>query len=298
MHSRRTSSRRPVNGGVDDVYDAAVATPVSFRDRYGPWALIAGASEGIGASFAGQIAESGINVALLARRAEPLQSLADDLRARFDVEVRTATVDLTSASVLDDLAPLVDGIDISLLVYNAGAVHGARFFIERPVDDALQLVNLNCRGPVLLAHRFGRAMASRGRGGMIFMTSMSAASGGAYVATYSATKAFDLVFAESLWMELGQHGVDVLSVVAGLTDTPAMRNSGVLVDGSPFVAMAADDVAAEALAALGNHGPMCVVGDQNREGAKVFWPGSRAEHVAWMSAGAAALYDLPVPNLP
>ena len=87
------------------------------------------------------------------------------------------------------------------------------------------------------------------------MTSMSAAVGGAYVATYSATKAFDLVLAEALWMELGQRGVDVLSVVAGLTDTPAMRRSGAVTDDSPMAPMPADDVAAEALAALGTARP-------------------------------------------
>jgi uncharacterized protein len=269
-----------------------------LAERYGPWALVAGASEGIGASFARCIAAAGVNLALVARRPEPLEALAGELRASTGVEVRTATVDLTSPTVLDDLAPLTDPIDVGLLVYNAGAVHSVKFFVDRPVEDALQLVDLNCRGPVLLAHRFGRAMAERGRGGIILMTSMAAAAGGAYVGAYSATKAFDLILAESLWIELGQRGVDVLSAVAGLTDTPAMRLSGAVTDESPMPPMDADDVAAEALEALGGASPVLVAGAMNREMAAALWPLPRADLVVGMSAATASLYGLPVPSLP
>ena len=147
---------------------------------------------------------------------------------------------------------------------------------------------------MLLTHHFGSAMAAHGRGGIILMTSMGAASGSAYTAVYNATKAFDLVLAESLWMELGQRGVDVLGVPAGLTDTPAMRRSGVRVDDSPFTPMSADDVVDEALAALGKTGPIYVVGSQNREMAASLWPVPRADLIAGMSGGAASLYGLPV----
>ncbi len=191
--------------------------------------------------------ERGINVALIARRPDPLEQLADELRAATDVQIRTASVDLAAPSVMEDLAPLVDGIEIGLLVYNAGAVYWADRFVDRELADLVHLVDLNCRGTVLLAHHFGAAMAARGRGGIILMTSMSAAAGSAYTAVYNASKAFDIVLAESLWIELGQRGVDVLGAVAGLTDTPAMRRSGVRFDDPTFVAMAADDVADEAL---------------------------------------------------
>jgi short-subunit dehydrogenase len=268
-----------------------------FAERYGPWAVVAGGSEGIGASFARRIAERGVNVAVLARRPGPLAALAGEIRARSGVEVRSAPVDLTAPSLLDDVAGLVEGVEVGLLVYNAGAVEAATFFVDRPVDDALHLVNLSCRGPVVLSHHFGRDMAARGRGGIIFMTSMSAASGSAYTAVYSATKAFDLVLAESLWMELGQRGVDVLGVPAGLTDTPTMRRSGVRVDDSPFTPMSADDVAEEALAALGG-GPIHVVGSQNREMSASLWPVPRKDLIAGMSEGAASLYGLPVLSPP
>jgi len=264
-----------------------------FAERYGPWALVAGASEGIGASYARQLAQRGLNLALLARRSEPLDALARELRDEHGVTVRAGSIDLTGATMMDDVLALVDDADVGTVVYNAGAVHGARPFLDRPVDDAIALMNLNCRGPILLMHHFGAAMARRGRGALVLMTSMSAAAGGGYVAVYSATKAFDLILAEALWIELGQRGVDVLAVVAGLTDTPAMRGSGLLVDAAPVPAMAPDDVVDEALAALGQGNPVCVAGATNRQTAEHLWPASRPELVAAMTAASARLYGLP-----
>lgn len=271
-------------------------TRPDFAERYGPWALIAGASEGIGASFAQRIASSGVNVVLVARRSEPLEELAHEIRHSTHAEVRTAALDLTSSTLLDDLEPVVCDIDIGLLVYNAGAVHGARCFVDRPVEDALGLVELNCRGVVLLTHRFGSAMAARGRGGIVLMTSMSAVAGAAYTTAYSATKAFDLVLAEGLWIELGQRGVDVIGVPAGLTDTPAMQRSGIVHDDSGLEPMPADDVAREALDALGTSGPLLIPGETNRTLAQGLWPVPRADLVTMMSAATAALYKLePLP---
>jgi uncharacterized protein len=270
----------------------------SFAERYGPWAVVAGASEGIGAAFARRIAGRGVNLVLLARRPEPLAALAAEVRAASRVEVRTATIDLTSATLLGELAPLTDDLDVGLVVYNAGAENEVRFFVERPLDDALRLVDLNCRGPVLLAHHFGGAMAERGRGGIVLMTSMSAVAGAAYIATYGATKAFDLLLAEALWIELGQRGVDVLSVVAGLTDTPAMRRSGAVNEGSSAAAMDPEEVATEAIDALGGDSPVLVAGAGNREVAAALWPVPRADLVEGMSAATASLYGLPVPPRP
>jgi short-subunit dehydrogenase len=269
----------------------------SFSDRYGPWALIAGASEGIGASFARQLAGAGVNVALFSRRLEPLEALAAEIRASTSAEVRVASIDLTSSTVLADLEPLLDGIEVGLLVYNAGAESGAGNFVERPIEDALHLIELNCRAPILLTHRFGKEMAARGRGGMILMTSMAAGAGSAYTAVYGSTKAFDRTLAEALWVELGQHGVDVVGVVAGLTDTPAMRGLGLDMEDNAFPIMTADDVAGEAIGALG-HGPMWVAGEANREQAVGFWPVDRADLAVGLSEGTAMLFGFPTPVRP
>lgn len=262
-----------------------------FADRYGPWAVIAGASEGIGACFARRIAAAGVHPVLVARNEAKLRALAADL----PVESRVAAVDLTAPDVLDALAPAFDGIDVGLLVYNAGAMHGTGLFVDRPVEDALHLVNLNCRTVVQLTHALGGAMAARRRGGIVLMTSMAGAAGSGYTAVYAATKSFDLVLAEGLWMELGQYGVDVIAVPAGLTDTPAMRRSGIISDDGG--AMDPDVVAATALDALGTSGPM-VVPEELRPVASFLWPGDRTQSIQAMTDGASALYGVPAIKAP
>jgi short-subunit dehydrogenase len=272
-----------VNGGEE---------PAGFGARYGPWALVLGGSEGIGGSFAEQIAAAGVNLVLVARRPEPLDVTAAAVRAAHGVEVRTATVDLTADDMLDRLAAATEGLDVGLVVYNAGATHGVPRFLDGPVDDRLMLVRLNCVGPVRVAHHFGGRMAERGRGGMIFLTSMSAVTGAARTVTYSATKAFDMVLAEGLWAELAPAGVDVLALVAGATRTPAMASSGAHIGTEAFPGMDPDDVAREGLANLGN-GPTWVAGEANRAGFDFLRTLPRADVVALMSQSVRTLYALP-----
>lgn len=263
----------------------------SFGERYGPWALVAGASEGIGASFARQIAQAGVNLVLLARRVELLERLAEEIRNTSGVEVRTVSADLSTDDLLARLAPATEDLDIGLLVYNAGAVHGAARFHDRDVDAALDLVRLNCVGPVLLCHHFGRRMLERGRGGIIMLSSMSAVSGSALTATYAATKSFDQILAEGLWAEMGPRGVDVLALIAGATRTPAMERSGALIGGADFPGMDPEDVAREGLDNIGN-GPIWVAGAENRAGYEFLRTLPRADAVALMSQGARTIYGL------
>lgn len=263
-----------------------------FSEKYGPWALVAGASEGIGASFAHQIAEAGVNLVLMARRVEPLESTADTIRAATGVEVRTVAADLTSGDLIDQLAGATDDLDIGLLVYNAGAVHGASRFHDADVGAALGLVRLNCVGPVLLCHHFGARMLERGHGGIILLSSMSAVAGSALTATYAATKSFDQVLAEGLWAEMSPLGIDVLSLIAGATRTPAMERSGALIGGEAFPGMDPEDVAREGLANLGN-GPTWVAGEDNRAGYEYLRTLPRADAVGFMSQGARTIYGLP-----
>ena len=191
----------------------------SFVERYGRFALVAGASSGLGAEFARQLAARGLDLVLLARRAELLAALADELRAAHAVEVRTASVDLGAPALLDGVRAATAGLEVGLVVYNAAhSLIGP--FLSQPLADKLRIIDVNCRGPLVLADEFGRAMAARGRGGFIFMASMAAAQGSPLVATYAASKAFDLVLAEGLWDELRASGVDVLACRAGATRTP------------------------------------------------------------------------------
>ena len=232
---------------------------MSFADRYGKFAIVAGASTGLGAAFARELAARGLDLLLLARRGDVLATLAAEIRAAHSVEVRVAAVDLGADNLLTQLRGAAAGLDVGLVVYNAAhSLIGP--FLSQPLDEKLRILDVNCRGPLVFADEFGRSMAARGRGGIVLMASMAAAQGSPLVATYAASKAFDLVLAEGLWDELGAHGVDVLACRAGATRTPAYERSRPVVEAGPVMDPAA--VAEEALAALGK-GPSMVPGLAN-----------------------------------
>jgi hypothetical protein len=223
-----------------------------FAKRYGHFAIVAGAAEGIGAAFARELAARGLSLLLVDRLAEPLDALADELRGR-GVAVRTARVDLAAPDVGDRVASAADGLEVGLLVYNAGISHVGPF-LDRPIEDELRALDVNARGALVLAHRFAGPMAARGRGGVLLMSSVAGRQGTPFAATYAATKAFDLVLAESLWGELRPRGVDVLACCPGPTRTPGMARSGPVRE---VRTMEPDAVAVEALDALG--GPPSMV---------------------------------------
>ena len=195
-----------------------------FVAKYGPWAVVAGASEGLGAEFARQLAGRGLNVLLIARRAAVLQELAEEIKAQHHVEVRTAVIDLASSDLAAQLAAATNGLHIGLGVYNAAfSIIGE--FLQRDLDDALRTVDVNCRGPVILSHVLGQHMLARKRGGIILMSSFAGSQGSPLLATYAATKAFNLVFGEGLWEEFRRHGIDVVVCRAGATRTPNFARS-------------------------------------------------------------------------
>jgi short-subunit dehydrogenase len=235
----------------------------AFREKYGPWGVVAGASEGLGAAFASELAGRGIHLVLLARRAQALEEVAAGLRAKHGVEVRTAAVDLGEGDVVERVKAATDGLDVGLLVYNA-AFSEVGPFLDQSVAGKLKTLDVNCRAPLLLADHFGRTMTARGRGGILLMSSLAGFQGTALVSVYAATKAFNIVLGEGLWEELRGKGVDVLPFIAGATTTPNFlktepRKGGLL---DPPL-MSADAVAREALDALG-HGPRAVAGGANR----------------------------------
>jgi short-subunit dehydrogenase len=260
----------------------------AFRARFGPWAVIAGGSDGIGEAFATELARRGLSVALIARRRDPLERLADLLRARHGVDARAIPCDLTSAAVADTIASATRDLDVGLFVYNAGASRVAKRFLDTPLADVLSLERLNCLGPLLLAHHFGARLRTRGRGGMILMSSLASLCGSHYQATYAATKAFDTVLAEGLWHELAPCGVDVLGVLAGATRTPAMLAT----EGEFGDAMDPEEVAVGALDHLGK-GPNWVPGAANQAIARGLWPAPRVGLVNALSRAGAEIFGLP-----
>jgi short-subunit dehydrogenase len=191
-------------------------------EKYGPWALIAGGSEGIGACIAHHLARAGINLVLVARKLGPLETVAASLRAQTSAEVRILALDLTGAAMLDRIREASDDVEVGLLVYNAGASHRTGPFVDWPLEDVLKVIRLNTEGQAVLAHHFGKKMAARGKGGIILMGSLAGNAGSPSVIPYAGAKAFSQIFSEGLWWEMKQRGVDVLHVVVGSTDTPAM----------------------------------------------------------------------------
>ena len=230
-----------------------------FVARYGPWALIAGASEGIGAAFARALAQRGVHLALVARRGERLEALEREIAGLAPVQVRRIALDLARADAATRLEREASDLDVGLVVYNA-ALAPAGAFLEIPLDEQLAAIDVNVRGPLALTHHFGRRLAARGRGGIVLLSSLTAFQGSPFVATYGGTKAFLLTLAEGLWFELGPRGVDVLAVCAGATRTPSyLRRSKQRAPGE----LEPEQVAREALAGLA-HGPSMIPGRFNR----------------------------------
>jgi short-subunit dehydrogenase len=191
------------------------------KEQYGPWAVIPGGSEGVGASFARKLGQAGLNLVLIARKAGPLEEVAATVRQESGVEVRTLQLDLTAPDMLERVARATEGLEVGLLIYNAGAAHGAAPFLEQPLERSLGLIRLNPVGQVSLAHHFGSGMAARGRGGIVLIGSMAGVVGSGGIVTYCAAKAFTQVLAEGLWAELKPKGVDVMCMPLGRTATPA-----------------------------------------------------------------------------
>ena len=192
---------------------------MTFAERYGPWAVVAGASEGLGEALVRGCAARGLNVVLIARRVELAQRLADDIAAEAGVQTRAMRADLAVRGDLDRILADLADLDVGLFIYNAAfSVVGP--FWNFDVDTHLKEIDVNVRGPLVLSHGFGERFRAQRRGGLILLSSMGALQGMMRVANYSATKAYNLVLAEGLWAELREDGVDVLVSCAGATRTP------------------------------------------------------------------------------
>jgi short-subunit dehydrogenase len=220
-----------------------------MKDRYGPWAVVAGASEGIGAAFAAALAGHGINLVLVARRPEPLATLA----AVLPVDTVTVAADL--AYGVEPILAATRDLEVGLVVCNA-AYSPIGPFLDTDPAETRRALDLNCAVPLALAHAYLPAMANRKQGGFVVMSSLAGQQGSPLLTAYAATKAFGAVFAEGLWSEMRAHGVDVVTAVAGAVATPNLgKTAGRPAPGT----VTPTEVAASALAALGR-GPRTVPG--------------------------------------
>lgn len=240
-----------------------MADTANFSARYGSWALVAGASEGLGATYAAELAARGLNLVLVARRAEMLLSLASGLSAKYKIATKTIPFDLSASNAAQEIAENTKDVEIGLFVYNA-AFSAIGPFLERLLEDHLKELNTNTYTPLKLIYHFAEKMRRRGRGGIILMSSLSAFQGSAYISTYAATKAFNIVLAEGLWEEWREHGVDVLVCIAGTVKTPNyVASEPEKTGGLGDMTILPDQVVREALNGLGK-GPYVIPGYMNR----------------------------------
>jgi short-subunit dehydrogenase len=237
----------------------------AFTARYGPWAVVTGASSGIGAEFARQLAARGLAVAVVARRRERLQTLATELSAAHGVEVRVVVADLGRPDGVGALLEQVAELDIGLFVNNAGVGLKGRLVDTDPAV-LRHLVELNCQTPLALAHGFGGRLAARGKGGIIMVASTGGFQALPWSAAYGASKGFDLLLGEALAVELQADGVDVLTLAPGGTDTEGPMNTGTDPSRVPGKLMAVGPVVGAALVGLGRR-TLVIPGAGNRAAA-------------------------------
>ncbi|CAA0136599.1 Serine 3-dehydrogenase [Mycolicibacterium vanbaalenii] len=265
-----------------------------FAARYGPWGIVAGASDGCGAVFAERLGSQGLNIVLVARRQHLLDEVAADIRRRTGAETRTVAIDMTDADAAQVIFDATADIEVGMLVNCAGGDPNFRGFLSSPVSAAEALVLRNCLMLVRLCHHYAAPMVERGRGGIVNFTSGAAICGGRNLVTYGGTKAFDMVFTEGLWVELHGSGVDVLGLVLGMTDTPALRKlefeRGRLhsPDDAPEGAVTAESVVDVALDNLGR-GPTVATGDDVQMGLDLFRSMSRNEAVRLIMKASSEL---------
>jgi short-subunit dehydrogenase len=217
-----------------------------FRVRYGPWALVTGASSGIGQALAEHLAAAGLNVALAARREDRLTALAARLHDAHGVRTRVTAVDLAQSADAMKLVKDTGDLDIGLLAAAAG-FGAAQPFIDSDLAEQLEMLDVNCRAVLILTRLLAPRLADRQQGGgIVLFGSLAGRQGAPGTAAYGASKAWVQALGEGLHVELARHGVDVLTVTPGPVHSGFAERAGMRLD----TAVTADQVAAGALGGL------------------------------------------------
>jgi short-subunit dehydrogenase len=232
---------------------------VDFKSTYGPWALVAGASEGLGAAFAHALASRGLNLILLARRMDKLESLAKELETKYGVETKVHSIDLADFHRVKEFVSEIE-LNVGLLVYNA-AYAPIGYFENVALENLEKIVDVNIKTPLLLIKLLSSKMIEKGKGGIVLMSSLAGTQGSPKIATYAASKAFNAIFAEGIWLELRKHGIHVLASCAGAISTPGYKNAQKSKD-APGT-LSASEVAEQTVRALGK-GPTVIPGFTNK----------------------------------
>src|SRR5919204_3328076 len=251
-------------GAAPTETETIMTFPVTRIDphTFGPWAIVTGASSGIGKEFARQLAASGFHVVLVARRLSTLEELGGRLATEFGVQYRAVGVDLTEEHFLSKLAEATHDLDIGLVVSNAGTSMLGDFVTmdERALQRSLRL---NVQAHLDMAHHFGQHLARRRRGGLLLTASTAGLQGIPFSAEYAAAKAYVLALGEGLHGELQKVGVHVTVLLPGATDTPMLAASGFELP-AILKPMSTEQCVAEGLAALSANRTTHIAGRMNR----------------------------------
>lgn len=238
-----------------------MAKKSAFAKKYGPWALIAGGSSGLGGAWTSGMAARGLNVIFTGRNADTLEAKAKEVREKYGVEAVPVVLDLSKDDALEKMIEAVGDREIGMMIYNAG-VAGLKKFCNQDLDVEIARMNTNVRGPMSFSHYFGNQMIKRGKGGIILMSSGAGLSGNPYNIGYSASKSYIVRLAEGLWYELKGDGVDVLGVISGMVKSHAEITDDKQPKGAS-APMEPSDVVDQAVAVLGKRATM-VPGLQNK----------------------------------
>jgi short-subunit dehydrogenase len=237
--------------------------PILDSRTFGPWAVVTGSSSGIGREISRQVAASGINVVLVARRVARLEEVGRALASEFGVAHRVVEADLSSPSFFAHVERATADLDVGLLVGNAGSPNAGELWkVDR--DELAKVIHLKVNANLVLVHHFARRLVDRRRGGILLVSSVGGLNGVPYVANTAAVEAYVLTLGEGLHVELARHGVNVTVLMPGPTLTESMGKMGVDPAEMPMKPMSAERVAAEALRALQRNRPTHIAGRVNR----------------------------------
>ncbi len=192
---------------------------MTFKERYGPVALVAGASMGLGAAYAHALAARGLDLVIVARHKEKLEDTAREISSKYQVSVLPVTCDLSSMDAVEKIVHATKNLQINFLVYNAAASYIGPF-MSLPATKHVEVAYVNTVTPLKMVHAFGGKMIESKTGGIVLMSSLAGFQGSGYLSAYAASKAFNRILAESLWYEWKTKGVDVIACCAGATGTP------------------------------------------------------------------------------